>query len=529
MAKWEELAASKRQQLADSIPAEWRIPSDQLPPESQLDVTNWPETSNFFTPRELEITNLTASELLPKLASSHYTSEQVTLAFSKRACVAQQLTNCLSEIFLPQALTAARSLDTHLRTMGQPKGPLHGLPISLKDNFQITGLDSTDGFASWISQPATTNSAIVDVLASLGAVAYVKTNVPTAMMIAETVNNVFGRTVNPRNRKLTSGGSSGGESALIVMKGSCLGVGTDIGGSLRIPAACTGIFTVRPSAGRFPIVGAKSGLAGQEAVRSVLGPMARSLEDVEVWSRAVVGVEPWRVDPSCVPIPWREVEGVERLRIGVMWDDGLIVPTPPVKRALRETVEKLKKAGHEIVDWAPEGHTEIYQMLGKLFVADGGKTLRSILEPVEEPFRPELAMYEQATELGVSEMWKMQAKRVQLTADYLKRWQKSGIDAILCPTTPYATVEHGNFKSVGYTGVFNVLDYSATSFPSGIYADEKLDQYQDEPILSELDTQTRKDYNASVVHGMPVSLQLVAQRLEEEKVLAMTREVLRVL
>lgn len=143
-------------------------------------------------------------------------------------------------------------------------------------------------------------------------------------MIAETVNNVFGRTVNPLNRRLTSGGSSGGESALIAFKGSPLGVGTDIGGSLRIPAACTGIFTLKPSSGRFPTGGAKSGLAGQEAVRSINGPMARSLKDLEVWAQAVVGGEPWRVDPNCLPVPWRKVQVGERLRIGVLWNDGTV-------------------------------------------------------------------------------------------------------------------------------------------------------------------------------------------------------------
>lgn len=130
---------------------------------------------------------------------------------------------------------------------------------------------------------------------------------------------------------------------------------------------------------------------------------------------------------------------------------------------------------------------------GKFFVCDGGKTLRSILDPVQEPFRPELAMYEQATELGVSELWKLQSKRLQLITEYLKRWQRAGIDAILCPATPYATVEHTKFRHVGYTGVFNVLDYSATSFPSGLYADQKLDQLTDQPVLSELDTQARVD------------------------------------
>lgn len=140
-----------------------------------------------------------------------------------------QKTNCLSETLFPEAIEAAKALDQHLRKTGKTIGPLHGLPVSIKDNFNIIGKDSTVGFAAWVNDPATYNSTLVDLLRNAGAVLYVKTNVPTAMMIAETVNNVFGRTVNPRNRLLTSGGSSGGESALIAFGGSPLGVGTDIG------------------------------------------------------------------------------------------------------------------------------------------------------------------------------------------------------------------------------------------------------------------------------------------------------------
>lgn len=120
-------------------------------------------------------------------------------------------------------------MDKYLKTTGRTKGPFHGLPISIKDNFNIIGHDSTVGFTSLVNDPATYNSTLIDLLLDAGAVLYVKTNVPTAMMIAESVNNVFGRTVNPRNRNLTSGGSSGGESALIAFGASRLGVGTDIG------------------------------------------------------------------------------------------------------------------------------------------------------------------------------------------------------------------------------------------------------------------------------------------------------------
>lgn len=230
---WEAIAAKKREDLSSSIPEEWRIPSDLLPPADQDDVTGFPERSGWFTPEELTITGQTAAELLPRLASGELTSETVTRAFCKRAAAAHQLVNCLSETCFARALATAKELDAHLSRTGEPVGPLHGLPVSLKDNFNLAGLDSTVGFASHVGDPALRESVLADVLRGAGAVFYVKTSVPTAMMIAETVNNVTGRTVSPRNRRLTSGGSSGGESALLAFRGSPLGVGTDIGGSLR--------------------------------------------------------------------------------------------------------------------------------------------------------------------------------------------------------------------------------------------------------------------------------------------------------
>jgi amidase len=330
------------------------------------------------------------------------------------------------------AIATAKELDDYLKQHGRPKGPLHGLPISIKDNFNIVGVDSTVGFVGWVNDPAKYNATLVDVLNELGAVLYVKTNVPTAMMIAETVNNVFGRTLNPRNRKLTSGGSSGGESALIAFGGSPLGVGTDIGGSLRIPAACTGIFTLRPSFGRFPTLRARSGLAGQEAVQSVNGPMARSLEDIELFARIIVDSEPWHHDPRCLPLPWQRIQKKPKLKLGVMWHDGVVHPTPPVTAALRDSVKKLKTAGHEIIEWEPEGHRELIEILAKFFVADGGTSLRKILDPVKEPFRPEMKMYESAKDTGVYDMWQTQMSRVELQKRYLDRWNAAGIDGILC-------------------------------------------------------------------------------------------------
>ncbi|RMJ26607.1 Acetamidase [Aspergillus sp. HF37] len=515
---WESIAKAKRQSLAAAIPAEWVIPAEILPPAIQTDVTTFPSRSGWFTKRELAIMSTDAAEILRRLSTGACTSEEVTR------------TNCLAEIFFDEAIARAKECDAYLQTYGKTKGLFHGLPISIKDNFNIVGKDSTIGMTSLANKPATYNSTLIDIIVDAGAVLYVKTNVPTAVMLPETVNNVFGRTLNPLNRKLTPGGSSGGESALLAFGGSRIGVGSDIGGSLRIPAACTGTFTLRPSAGRFPHCRARSGLTGQEAVMSVNGPMAKTLKEIALYSKAIIDQQPWYQDPKCLPIPWRAVEPKKHLKLAVLWHDGIVTPTPPVARALRETVQRLRAAGHEIVEWDPEEHKQILTLLRRLFVADGAKSIRGLLEPTNEPFRPEMPSYEESVELGVHEMWQIQAERSDLQKRYLDRWNAmGGIDALICPTTPYSSVEHGKFTYAGYTGVYNLLDYSAISFPCGVNVDAKVDAAYKGYYhpLSEVDAQVQGDYDATMVDRLPVSLQLVARRLEEEKVLMMTDVVLR--
>ncbi|KAL3443957.1 amidase signature domain-containing protein [Aspergillus insuetus] len=526
---WESIAARKCQALKDSIPAEWVIPADTLPLDDQADVVSFYTESGFFTREEREITATIATKILDNLYSGLWTSEQVTRAFCKTAAAAQQLTNCLSEIFFDKAISRAKELDAYFHETGKTKGPFHGLPISIKDNLNVTGFDTTIGFTSLVDKPATHESVIVDMLLEAGAVLYCKTNVSTAMMIAESVNNTFGRTVNPRNRNLTTGGSSGGEAALIAFGGSRIGIGSDIGGSLRIPAACTGLFALRPSCGRFPNSLARACLEGQESVNGVVGPIAATLEEIVLCSRTIVDQKPWLRDPKCLPIPWREPVQIKRpLKIGVLWNDGVVKPTPPVARALEQTVKRLMEAGHEIVPWKPTGHLEMLGILQQLFLADGGKSVRALLEPTGEPFRPEMKMWESAKELSVYELWQLHRSRNALCKAYLDRWNDDGIDVLLCPATPYSAVENTKFAYGGYTCVFNLLDYPATSFPCGILSDKYLDTpYVNHQPMSDLDAQIQKDYSAESVHGMPVNLQLVGPKLEEETLLAITSLILK--
>lgn len=176
-------------------------------------------------------------------------------------------TNCLTEIFFVEAIAAARRLDRQTTS----KGPFHGIPFSLKDQFNVIGHDSTIGYIANVGAPAIKNSALVDTIIAQGGILYCKTNVPQTVLTADTVNNVFGRTLNPVNDGIIPGGSSGGEAALLACGGSVLGIGTDTGGSVRVPSAACELYGLKPSAGRVSYKNVVNSNDGNISVISVVG------------------------------------------------------------------------------------------------------------------------------------------------------------------------------------------------------------------------------------------------------------------
>lgn len=184
--QWEEIAQAKRASRDRAIPPEWQLPLCQLQ-DAQVDVRAVPFQCGILTTRELEITATDAVELVQKLVRREYTSYEVTLAFCKRAAIAQQLVNCLSEIIFQPALAAAAQLDAEYAAMGVPRGPLHGLPVSLKDCFPVEGTDATIGYTAFANSPTKQEegAAITRIMRECGAVLFCKTNVPTAMMAGE--------------------------------------------------------------------------------------------------------------------------------------------------------------------------------------------------------------------------------------------------------------------------------------------------------------------------------------------------------
>lgn len=229
------------------------------------------------------------------------------------------------------------------------------------------------GYVGWIgsfqgikndSRRCEFESELVKELRALGAILHCKTSVPTSLMTGETNNNIIGYTWNPKNRLLSSGGSSGGEGALISLKGSIAGFGSDIGGSVRVPASYNGLYGLRPSSGRIPYEGVANSMDGQNSILSVIGPLASSAGALKLLFKSVLGQKPWLQDPLAVELPWRdEVEkevwsliknpsngknNKDGLVFGIMYHDGIVRPQPPVTRALKIVEDMLRKLGHNV-------------------------------------------------------------------------------------------------------------------------------------------------------------------------------------
>jgi amidase len=225
------------------------------------------------------------------------------------------------------------------------------------------------GYVGWIGtfegqkedpRKGVAESELVRELRNLGAILYCKTSVPVTLMSGETANHIIQYTSNPRNRHLSSGGSSGGEGALIALRGSPAGFGTDIGGSIRVPAAFNGVYGLRPSSGRLPYEGAANTMDGQNTILSVVGPMATTPRSLRLLLKAIISQEPWNYDPLALELPWRDVlesktrkliwqSGTSKsLAFAIMRHDGVVQPHPPVKRALYMIEQTLRRQGHKV-------------------------------------------------------------------------------------------------------------------------------------------------------------------------------------
>ena len=465
----------------------------------------------------------------------------------------------MTEIFFDKAKKRAAYLDAYYKEHGAPMGPLHGLPIALKDSHNVSGIDSTIGMTAYAFKPEKENSVVVNLLLSLGAVLYVKTMVPQSLMVADSDNFTFGSTRNPWSKNITAAGSSGGLAALIAFKGAVVGIGTDIGGSIRAPAYCNGICGIKPSSGRIPyhlIKGQWANGAETAGILCVNGVLARSSQDCELIMREISRAEPWLVDPGCIYSPWQDVQTPkDPLVIGVIREEGEANLLPPVKRTLDTVAEKIKTAGHEIVELEFYRTLDLSEVAVNFFKVDGGKHLMSVCAQTGEPLT-EIVKYSglyPSEPQNLDAFYAFSATRVLLQYEWLKFWadtaklSQSGrpIDAILCPVQPFLPHPVDIPLRSHFTRNWNVLDYpcmvgliiktisNAKVFQTKLSADMSKDDVDlpaprnvhDGRVQSTckftliallhlmLDSRNRRQR----YEGFPIALQLVGQRQMEPK------------
>ncbi|KAK9773857.1 putative Amidase signature domain-containing protein [Seiridium cardinale] len=493
----------------------------------------------LLTPREFELTEkYTATDLLYKLRTKELSSEAVTRAFLRRAALAQASTNCLTDLLWDEAIERARYLDS----LPEPLGPLHGLPISTKEHHGSKSRNGTANasYIAWIGKPHGSNP-LYDILWDAGCVFFARTTQPQTLMHLETNNNIFGRTVNPYNRDLTSGGSSGGEAALIGMRGSLLGVGGDIGGSVRCPAAHCGIYGFKPSTGRLPSGGQAAPMAGKDAILATVGPMATDRNSLEMMMRVVIDAKPWLTDPSLVVKEWSPHKFDRPLKIAILWWDGVVMPHPPITRALREVSDACKNVGMEVVDWDCEAldHQTAWEIISALYWPDGGEEVLGLLEQSGEPILPltKFIIQEQQTvkKLDMAGLFQLCARRDEYRSRYARHWNKTGeldgreVDVILCPPSFGAATPHDQSRYWGYTSQWNLLDYPGAVFPVSTVDQEK-DKRDDGYVpKNEQDQMCYELYSPERFKDAPISLQIVGRRYHEEKVIAALAEIERAL
>ncbi|KAL2005110.1 hypothetical protein VTN00DRAFT_2960 [Thermoascus crustaceus] len=543
---WHSTAARRRDEIYSHIPREWLV-DEFLLEESKKRPIDLPEKCGLLTPRELRITGLSAVELLRRIHDGIYTAVEVTRAFCKRAAIAHQATNCLAWVMFESALAQAAALDEYLFSYGKPIGPLHGLPISVKEHIYLAGTPATSGLIAWADEMSQEDALIVKLFREAGAVFHVKTTNPQTLMSLETQSNLYGRTLNPHNTDLSPGGSSGGEGALIAMRGSLLGIGTDIGGSIRVPSGFSGIYGLKPSVARLPHSGLSGLHAGMENIIGCVGPMATSIDDLKLFCRVALAYNPWDHEPTLVELPWKEDREIQsllpddKLRIGVIWHDGVVHPHPPITRALRDTVTALRRAGHTVIDWDTTLHASLIDTVNKAYFLDGGREYRSmLLKGHNEPAVPLLDWT--LTHIGskphtIEESWTVNLARDKLRTLYAKQLREAEIDVLLSPVHPAAASAHNESRYWGYCSVFNALDFSAAVFPAGtVQETDTWDRYPrptPEPF-SEMD----KWYESLYVDGeagpekyahAPIPLQLVGRRFQEEKLLNIMDKVVEIL
>lgn len=521
--EYEEKRAALLRSFSEKIPQEYYIP-ESVTANPPKDVSELATTFGILSPEEIEITEAyDATGLAAAIAEKKYTAVAVVTAFAKRAIIAHQLTCCLTQWFMPEAIEQAKSLDEYLEKNGKTIGPLHGVPVSIKDHMPIAGTYSSYGNFGSI-QKDEKDSQYVGILRSLGAVFYCKTNQPQSLMHLESDSH-WGRVLNPYNIHLSAGGSTGGEAALIAMKGSILGVGTDIGGSIRGPAAFCGIYGFKPTSYTLPMKGMLAApFTAELNVLCSIGPMGRSLRDMDLMTSGILAAKPYLEDPRLVPTTWTGLKTpVNKLKIGIIGNDGFIDPQPPVKRAIAWAKEKLSDPQYkdlvEIKDFTPYDAAEAWSKIRRQYWPEGGKLTLEHIEETGEPVHPLSSwIWKDAEPVGMltaADVSAMRWERDDYRIKFAQYWNSQDVDIVIGPCFVGPASQHDTAFYWTYTSLYNFVDYPGVVIPTPIKSEKDEKYAEDYKPLSDACGHVKQLWDEGHFEKAPINLQVNARKYHD--------------
>ncbi len=492
--------------------------------------------------------SLSATDLADRLRSGALTSRAAVEAHLARIDVLDPQVHAFTTVLAAEARAEADARDAE-QARGRIRGPLHGMPVTVKECFDIEGLPTTLGLGSRRDTRARRDAAMVTILREAGAVILGRTNLSQTMLFAESRNPLFGQTANPFSRLHSAGGSSGGEAAAVAAGMSPLGLGTDIGGSIRSPAGFCGICGFKPTLDRWPMHGVGTVLRGQEAVRSQCGPLARTVGDLALYFEALDPVRMSALDPRVPPLPWvshRTVD-VSTLRVGYYTDDGMIPVSRAVTRAVERARDVLRARGLVAVPFTPPDVPGMMELYLRAVSADGGAALVAAVG--DDPLDPSLQalarvanlsprvrgvltraaslagqdrtarLLDSVGEKSVSAYWALVDALRGYRARMVDALHRAQIDVVLCPTYTTPALPHGMSKNFTLASspamVWNVVQFPAGTVPVTRVRPEETVRPHPRDLLER--HAARVDAQSE---GLPVCVQVVAHPWRDHEALA---------
>lgn len=418
--------------------------------------------------------------------------------------------NAYVQVDADRAREQARSADLAIAEHKQI-GPLHGVPISIKSCIDVAGLRCEAGTRLREGLIAGQDAPLVARLKQAGSIVLGVTNTPELLMAWETDNVLHGRTNNPWDVARTPGGSSGGEAAAIAAGMSAGGVGSDGGGSIRVPAHFSGICGLKPTPGRIPSTGHYPESGGPFAQLGVVGPMARTVEDLKLLFEVMQGFDDGDVRAAPVPVRWPDYDPGPmggrgpRPSIGYFDEDGRTPVTPEIRGAVRTAADVLQKAGFAVEPFRPEGLEEARELWKRFFVKVGGMLIAPMFRHREKDVSPTLKQFldwsAAEPEFTADSLLNSWFRRDALRMRFLAQMRKYPI--LLCPPAAIPAFRHGerswniDGKTVEYLDAWSYAEwFNLLGHPAAVV-----------PV-------------SHTPEGLPIGVQIVGRPWEEEQVLS---------